>query len=142
MGKVICLPSVAFCDDSLIYKADSYFLSDERKIHYNQAKASPAPCKLLFCKSIWMLYFRWWIFMIKQYHSMTMSIHITICASGNFSKSIYTSWLKLIQNWLLLWLKLIDSYYRFCVQSCTPLQSEQYPGDLVVQQKCNSSPDV
>lgn len=53
-----------------------------------------------------MLYFRWWIFMKKQYHSMTMSIHITICASGNFSKSIYTSWLKLIQSWLLLWLKL------------------------------------
>lgn len=52
MGKVICLFSVVFCDDSLIYKVDSYFLLDERKIYYNLVKVSLVLCKLFFCKSI------------------------------------------------------------------------------------------
>lgn len=123
-------------------ESDSYFLSDERKIHYNLAKAIPAPCKLHFVRvfacyilddgSLWKSnIIPWqWVF-ISPYVPQVI-----------FSKSIYTSWLKLIQSWLLLWLKLIDSYYWFCVQCCTSLQGEQYPGDLVVQQKCNSSPDV
>lgn len=39
--------------------------------------------------------------MKKQYHSMTMSIHITICASGNFFK-IYLDILTEIDSELII----------------------------------------
>lgn len=39
--------------------------------------------------------------MKKQYHSMTMSIHITICASGNFFK-IYLHILTEIDSELII----------------------------------------
>lgn len=71
-----------------------------------------------------MLYFRWWIFMKKQYHSMTMSIHITICASGNFSKSIYLgthldwNWFRVDYycdwNWLTVIIDFVSRVARHC----------------------------
>lgn len=102
-------------------ESDSYFLSDERKIHYNLAKASPAPCKLLFVRvfecyilddgSLWKSnIIPWqWVFISPYVPQVIFQNLFTHLDWNWFRVDYYCDW-----NWLTVIIDFVSRVARHC----------------------------